>query len=232
MPETNQARRVPDPIHSVGALSPVPSARESHLNRLDDAELIRAAQQGNAAAFEQLVQQYDRAILRLTVHLAGSHEDGQDLYQEAFLRAYISLPRFRFECSFYTWIYRIATNLCLDHLRRRRFRSRELTATNSPDGEEQQLLDRIPDRSARASPERNLANGMLRQRLVSALSNLSPRERMVFELKHYHGLRLRTVAGILMTTEGTVKNTLFRATHKLRLQLSEVWRGTESRVSS
>ena len=55
-----------------------------------------------------------------------------------------------------------------------------------------------------------------------ALSNLSPRERMVFELRHYHGLQLRTVAGILKTTEGTVKNTLFRATHKLRLQLSEL----------
>jgi len=75
---------------------------------MDDARLIRAAQQGNAAAFEQLVQQYDRAILRLTIHLTGSQEDGQDMYQEAFLRAYINLPRFRFECSFYTWMYRIA----------------------------------------------------------------------------------------------------------------------------
>jgi RNA polymerase sigma-70 factor (ECF subfamily) len=189
---------------------------------MDDAQLIRAAQQGDATAFEQLVQQYDRAVLRLTVHLTGSQEDGQDIYQEAFLRAYIHLARFRFECSFYTWIYRIATNLCLDHLRRKRSRSRELITTNSSDGEERELLDRIPDQSVGASPERNLAGRVLREHIVRALANLSPRERMVFELKHYHGLKLRTVAGILNTSEGTVKNTLFRATHKLRLQLSEL----------
>jgi RNA polymerase sigma-70 factor (ECF subfamily) len=198
------------------------SAGESRPTRMDDAQLIRAAQQGDATAFEQLVQPYDRAVLRLTVHLTGSLEDGQDIYQEAFLRAYIHLARFRFECSFYTWIYRIATNLCLDHLRRKRSRSRELTTTNSSDGEEQNLLDLIPDQSAGASPERNLAGRVLHEHIVRALANLSPRERMVFELKHYHGLQLRTVAGILKTTEGTVKNTLFRATHKLRLQLSEL----------
>src|SRR5438309_7808549 len=195
---------------------------ESRPSRLDDAQLIREAQQGNAAAFEQLVQQYDRAVLRLTVHLTGSQEDGQDIYQEAFLRAYMNLPRFRFECSFYTWIYRIATNLCLDHLRRRRSRTREVSTTNSPDGEERKLVDRIPDQSAGASPECNLTSRILREHITRALSILSPRERMVFELKHYHGLQLRTVAGILMTTEGTVKCTLYRATHKLRLQLSEL----------
>jgi RNA polymerase sigma-70 factor (ECF subfamily) len=196
---------------------------------VDDAWLIRAAQQGDAAAFEQLVHQYDRAILRLTVHLTGSQEDGQDIYQEAFLRAYKHLARFRFECSFYTWIYRIATNLCLDHLRKLRFRTREFSTTNWPDGEERELLDRIPDQSASASPERNLTSRVLGEHIVRALSNLSPRERMVFELKHYHGLQLRTVAGILMTTEGTAKNTLFRATHKLRLQLSEQWRSAPMR---
>ncbi len=222
MPETSQLRRVPDQVNGVGVLSPVSMTGEKRASRTDDAQLIRAAQQGDAAAFEQLVQQYDRAVLRLTIHLTGSEEDGQDIYQEAFLRAYINLARFRFECSFYTWIYRIATNLCLDHLRRQRFRNRELTTTNSSDGEEQNLLDRIPDYSAGASPERNLARRILREHIVRALGNLSPRERMVFELKHYHGLQLRTVAGILKTTEGTVKNTLFRATHKLRLQLSEV----------
>jgi RNA polymerase sigma-70 factor (ECF subfamily) len=62
----------------------------------------------------------------------------------------------------------------------------------------------------------------VRQSIVRALRRLSPRERVVFELKHYHGMRLRTVAGILRTTEGTIKNTLFRATHKLRIELAEV----------
>ena len=190
--------------------------------RIDDTQLIRAAQQGNVAAFEELVRSYDRAVLRLAVHLTGSPEDGQDIYQEAFLRAYINLERFRFECSFYTWIYRIVTNLCLDHLRKRSSRSRDLVTSISPEGEEEQVLDRMPDQRPSASPERSFAGRELRACIVRALGRLSPRERMVFELKHYHGMKLRTVAGILNTTEGTIKNTLFRATHKLRTQLAEV----------
>jgi RNA polymerase sigma-70 factor (ECF subfamily) len=190
--------------------------------RVDDTQLIRGAQLGDAAAFEELVRQYDRAVLRLAVHLTGSQEDGQDIYQEAFLRAYINIGSFRFECSFYNWIYRIVTNLCLDHLRKRSSRYRDLTTTISSDGEEEQILDRIPDQRAGASPERNMASRELRSCILRAMQRLSPRERMVFELKHYHGLRLRTVAGILNTSEGTIKNTLFRATHKLRTQLAPV----------
>ena len=135
---------------------------------------------------------------------------------------YINIGSFRFECSFYTWIYRIVTNLCLDHLRKRSSRYRDLTTTISSDGEEEQVLDRIPDQRAGSSPERNMASSELRGCIVRAMQRLSPRERMVFELKHYHGLRLRTVAGILNTSEGTIKNTLFRATHKLRTQLATV----------
>ena len=190
--------------------------------RLDDTQLIRGAQLGDAAAFEELVRQYDRPVLRLAIHLTGSQEDAQDIYQEAFLRAYINIGSFRFECSFYTWIYRIVTNLCLDHLRKRSSRYRDLTTTVSSDGEEEQVLDRIPDQRAGTSPERNMASSELRRCIVRAMQRLSPRERVVFELKHYHGLRLRTVAGILQTSEGTIKNTLFRATHKLRTQLAAV----------
>ncbi len=190
--------------------------------RIDDTLLIRDAQMGNTAAFEELVRQYDRAVLRLAIHLTGSQEDGQDIYQEAFLRAFINLGSFRFECSFYTWIYRIVTNLCLDHLRKRSSRARDLTTTISSDGEEEQVLDRLPDHRAGTSPERNMMSRELRTFIRRAMERLSPRERVVFELKHYHGLRLRTVAGILNTSEGTIKNTLFRATHKLRTQLAEV----------
>lgn len=222
MPETDQTRGLGHHTNSFGVLSSMSIAGESRPSRMDDSLLIRAAQQGSAAAFEQLVQQYDRAVLRLTIHLTGSQEDGQDMYQEAFLRAYINLPRFRFECSFYTWIYRIATNLCLDHLRRQRYRSREISSEVSPEGEERPVLDGIPDQSVGADPERSLTARALRKEIVRALGNLTPRERMVFELKHYHGLQLRTVAGVLQTTEGTVRNTLFRAIHKLRSQLSEL----------
>ncbi|HEY7352726.1 MAG TPA: sigma-70 family RNA polymerase sigma factor [Terriglobales bacterium] len=187
---------------------------------MDNNELIRAAQRGDAAAFEQLVQQYDRAVLRVAVHLTGSPQDGQDIYQEAFLRAYLKLPRFRFECSFYTWIYRIVTNLCMDHLRRKRFRYHESTTVFSRDGREHDISHRMPDERAVANPERTFAAGILRAELIRALATLSPRERMVFELKHFHGMQLKTVAGILQTTEGTAKNTLFRATVKLRSRLA------------
>ena len=222
MSETSKIRRLPMPTNPVAFVPANRTAVAVTQQRVDDSALIREAQQGNTSAFEELVRQYDRAVLRLAIHLTGSPEDGQDIYQEAFLRAYINLARFRFECSFYTWIYRIVTNLCLDHLRKKHSRGRDLTTTFSPDGEEEQALDHVADRAPAASPERNLASLELRQTIIGALGRLSPRERMVFELKHYHGLRLRTVAGILNTTEGTIKNTLFRATHKLRMQLAEV----------
>ena len=219
MPETNQMESGAEYVNGTAYLPSIVSMGATRRRNLDDADLIRAAQHGDTCAFEQLVQQYDRAVLRVAVHLTGSQEDGQDIYQEAFLRAYINLGRFRFECSFFTWIYRIVTNLCLDHLRKKRF---HWSMTISPEGDEQEVLDRIPDERVSASPERNLAARILREHIFHALGTLSPRERLVFELKHYQGLRLKTVAGILHTTEGTVKNTLFRATHKLRLQLAEV----------
>jgi RNA polymerase sigma-70 factor (ECF subfamily) len=219
MSEANPIRIAPAPM---GGLAIVPSGLAPvRAAKPDDSALIREAQQGNTDAFEELVRQYDRAVLRLATHLTGSPEDGQDIYQEAFLRAYINLASFRFECTFYTWIYRIVTNLCLDHLRKKRSRYRDVTTAVFPDGEEETVLDRVADDRPSASPEQGFANRELRALIVRALRRLSPRERVVFELKHYHGLRLRTVAGMLNTTEGTIKNTLFRATHKLRNELAE-----------
>lgn len=219
--ELSKMRGVPNCSGGVPFV-PGRTATAGRCSAMDSTLLIREAQQGNTEAFEELVRQYDRAVLRLAVHLTGSQEDGQDIYQEAFLRAYMNLARFRFECSFYTWIYRIVTNLCLDHLRKKSSRRHDLTTTVSPEGEEEEILDRMPDQRPSASPERSFVGGELRERIRCAMGRLSPRERMVFELKHYHGMKLRTVAGILNTTEGTIKNTLFRATHKLRNQLAEV----------
>src|SRR5882762_9772361 len=202
----------------------LPSSRKSAglTSRVDDTLLIRAAQQGDATAFEELVRQYDRTVLRLAVHLTGSQEDGQDMYQEAFLRAYINLGRFRFECSFYTWIYRIVTNLCLDHLRKKNVRKEDAPVAKDSSGGEYDLLDQVPDVRAGANPERDLLRRQLGARIAGALEKLTPRERMVFELKHYHGLKLRTVGEILHTTEETAKNTLFRATQKVRGQLADM----------
>ena len=190
--------------------------------RVNDSLLIRQAQQGNPAAFEHLVRHYDQAVLRLALHLTGSEQDAQDIYQEAFLRAYRNLGNFRFECSFYTWIYRIVTNLCLDQLRKRTFRKEGSPVATDPVGKEYNVLDQAPDVRPGADPERDLMRRELGNCIGRALERLTPRERMVFELKHYHGLKLRTIGEFLSTTEETAKNTLFRATHKLRTQLAEI----------
>jgi RNA polymerase sigma-70 factor (ECF subfamily) len=198
------------------------SEEEQQSSRVDDYRLIRLAQQGDTHAFEELVRQYDRAVLRLAIHLTGSLEDGQDIYQEAFLRAYINLKNFRFECSFYTWIYRIVTNLCLDHLRKKHVRKEDAPVAVDGEGEQYDVLSQVPDARSAANPERDLMRRELGTRINSALDKLTPRERMVFELKHYHGLKLRTVGEILNTTEETAKNTLFRATQKLRGALADM----------
>ncbi len=97
-------------------------ASVTYLPNLDERALVVEAQAGNRAAFEELVRRHDRDVLRLALNLMKRPEDARDVYQEAFLKVYRNLHRFRFECSFYTWLYRIVTNVCLDHLRRRQAR--------------------------------------------------------------------------------------------------------------
>src|SRR5512146_1741111 len=158
-------------------------------SRINDAELIREAQRGDRLAFEELVRQYDRAVLRLALHLTGSEADAQDIYQEAFLKAYRNLGSFRFECSFYTWIYRVVTNLCLDHLRKKQVRKEDAPVMTDEEGGEHELLYQVPDGRSGANPERDLLRRELSYRIAHSLEKLTPRERMVFELKHYHGMK-------------------------------------------
>ena len=195
---------------------------ERSLGRIDDTMLVREAQRGNRAAFEELVRHYDQAVLRLAMHLTGSEHEAQDIYQDAFLKAYKSVGNFRFECSFYTWIYRIVTNLCLDHLRKKQVRKEDAPVAVDSEGESYDVLEQVADGRAGANPERDLMRREMGNRINHALDKLTPRERMVFELKHYHGLKLRTVGEILNTTEETAKNTLFRATQKLRGSLADL----------
>jgi RNA polymerase sigma-70 factor, ECF subfamily len=187
-----------------------------NLKRTDDAILVREAQRGDRAAFEELVRHYDQAVLRLALHLTGSEHEAQDIYQDAFLKAYKNIGNFRFECSFYTWIYRIVTNLCLDHIRRRQVRKEDAPVAVDSEGQQYDVLDQVADVRAGANPERDLMRRELGTHIARALEQLSAKERMVFELRHYHGMKLRTVGEMLNTTEETAKNTLFRATQKLR----------------
>ena len=190
--------------------------------RADEMELIREAQAGSRVAFDTLVRQYEHQVLRLALHLTGSEHEAEDIYQEAFLKAFRYIGNFRFECSFYTWIYRIVTNLCLDQLRRKKTRREDHAVILDHSGDEIDLLASVSDNRSFSNPGKELDRKVLGEKIQAALVKLTPRERMVFELKHYQGLRLRTIGEMLHTTEETAKNTLFRATKKLRLQLAEL----------
>lgn len=188
--------------------------------KLEETELIRAVQQGDQSAFEALVRSYDQSVLALAMNLLRSPEDARDAYQEAFLRVYKNIHSFRFDCNFYTWLYRIVTNVCLDHLRKRKIRKEEPASVETGDG----AIDRtysVEEDRAGGDPERSLWNRQLSSRIGVVLDQLTPRERMVFELRHYQGMRLRTIGEVLETTEEAAKNCLFRATQKMRAGLGD-----------
>ena len=192
------------------------------LPNLNERTLVAEAQAGNRAAFEELVHRFDRDVLRLALNLMKRPEDARDVYQEAFLKVYRNLHRFRFECSFYTWLYRIVTNVCLDHLRRRQARPEDQAPEINSGNHEEGITDffeRQRERRPTLDPERQFFGKEIQARIANAMERLSPRERIVFELKHYQGLKLRAIGDALGTTEETVKNSLFRATRKLRSQL-------------
>ena len=187
---------------------------------MDESQLIRAAQAGDRAAFDELVRAYDQSVLRLAINMLRSPEDARDVFQETFLRVYRNLGNFRFDCSFHTWIYRIATNLCLDQLRRRKVRKEEPPVLVTTEG----IVDRmeaVSEERADGDPQRRLFSGQVRRRMKETLEGLTPRERLVFELRHYEGLRLRKIGEIVGTSEEAAKNCLFRATQKMRTALRE-----------
>ncbi|HZS55872.1 MAG TPA: sigma-70 family RNA polymerase sigma factor [Bryobacteraceae bacterium] len=195
-------------------------AVQGSTDRSDETALIRAAQGGDADAFEQLVRSYDQSVLRMALNLLHSQEDARDIYQEAFLRVYRKLPQFRFDCSFSTWLYRIVANLCLDQIRKRKVRKEEGSSVATPGGE----MDRfqfLPEHRADVDPQRQLMSSEVSDRINSVLDTLTPRERLVFEMRHYQGMRLRAIGESLGVTEEAAKNCLFRATQKMRAALGD-----------
>lgn len=188
--------------------------------QIDETALIKAAQAGDQDAFGQLVRAYDQSVLRLAMNLLRSPEDAQDVYQEAFLRVYRNINNFRFDCSFHTWLYRIVTNLCLDQMRRRKVRREEPTVIATTEGTVDRV-DSVADQRADGDPQRKLFSGQIRRKVKEVLNGLTARERMVFEMRHYQGLRLRNIGEILGTTEEAAKNCLFRANQKMRAALGE-----------
>lgn len=190
------------------------------IERTDEKTLIHAAQRGDPEAFEQLVRSYDQQVLRMAFNLLHSQEDARDVYQEVFLRVYRNLPKFRFECTFSTWLYRIVANLCLDQIRKRKVRKESSPAVETANGEIDRLQF-VPERRADVDPQRQLMSAEVISRVNEVLNQLTPRERIVFEMRHFQGMRLRAIGEALGVTEEAAKNCLFRATQKMRAALGD-----------
>jgi RNA polymerase sigma-70 factor (ECF subfamily) len=189
--------------------------------RSSEVDLIRAAQRGDSGAFEQLVRTYDHNVLRMALNLLHSEEDARDVYQEVFLRVYRNLPKFRFDCAFSTWLYRIVANLCLDQIRKRKVRKEESSSVDR-DGGEVDRLQFVAEERADGDPQRRLMSAEVNQRVQDVLQELTPRERVVFEMRHFQGMRLRSIGESLGVTEEAAKNCLFRATQKMRASLGDL----------
>ncbi|MDZ7638647.1 MAG: sigma-70 family RNA polymerase sigma factor [Bryobacterales bacterium] len=183
-----------------------------------EADLIRAAQAGDSDAFEMLVRSYDRGVLRIAVNLLRSPEDAADVYQEAFVKVYKNLHSFRFDCSFQSWLYRIVTNSCLDLLRKRKIRKEEAAVVETGDGAWNRT-EMFEESRSHGDPDRVLKNKHLHEEIRRSLESLTQKERMVFELRHFQGMRLRMIGEVLGTSEEAAKTCLFRATQKMRVAL-------------
>ena len=183
-------------------------------------ELIERAQAGDRQAFEELIFKYDRDILHLNVRLLRNWDEARDAYQETFLKVFRSIHQFRRQSSFYTWIFRIATNVCLDRLRQRKNPRKQVSIDSEADDAFRCALKHtLRAASCYSNPEQSFLATQLRERINLALDTLSKKERLVFELKHYQGFRLRQIGEMIGSTENTTKDCLYRATRKLRALL-------------
>ena len=178
---------------------------------MTEAELVRAAQSGDQSAFEALVTANQAMVYSLAYRMTGNPEDAADLTQEAFLNAWRSLGSFNGQSAFSTWIYRLASNACIDFLRKEKRRS-SLSMTLEDEDEDRQAD--LPD--DRWSPQRELERREAQQAVRQGLSALSPEHREVLILRELEGLSYAEIAHALGLEEGTVKSRIARARLSLR----------------
>lgn len=181
-----------------------------------DTILVREARGGDARAYGELVSRYQDRVYTLIYGLIQSHEDALDLTQDVFLRAYSSLGQFREEAVFYTWLYRIALNACIDFNRRRK-------RFAEPFSLEDDLLSKIgfepPDPHPSSQPERALENKELGRLLRQAIARLPEPLRIAVVLHDIEGLQQKEIASLLNCPLGTVKSRIQRGRCELRTKL-------------
>lgn len=182
---------------------------------IDEKKWIKKASAGDADAFEQLVLQYQTPVYNLCLRMTGDPEDAADMTQESFLKAWRNLDSFQGNSAFSTWLYRLASNTCLDHLRLKKRRPQLSLVMEDADGEEQELD--IPDESP--DPEEQVIALEEQSILNGALQSLEEQPRQILILRAVHGLSYTEISQVLNVPEGTVKSRLARARDQLRKKL-------------
>jgi len=184
-------------------------------------EIIAQVKAGDSRAFCELVERYKEKALSVAYSFCADYEDAKDLSQEAFIRAFKSIKRFRVQSKFYTWFYRILVNICKDYLRRRKSSKfiKFSVKFKLKDGlvEPEDIFESVA--SSVPNPQQQLLNKELGAHLTKAISSLPEKQRMVFTLKNIHGLTLAEIAEISNSALGSVKANLFKATMNLQAKL-------------
>lgn len=178
-----------------------------------ESALIARAAAGDRTAFHALVERHRPMVYRVAYQFAGNHHDADDIAQEVFIKVFQALARFRQDAQFTSWLYRIAMNACIDHRRRQspHLAHREM---DEPD----LALDATP--AAEPGPEDRAAGAELGAAMQAAVDQLPPRQRLIFVMRHYEGLKLHEIASALGLQDGTVKRQLHTAVHRLRRVLA------------
>ncbi|MBI5802919.1 MAG: sigma-70 family RNA polymerase sigma factor [Verrucomicrobia bacterium] len=187
----------------------------------DDLALVRRAQGGDADAYDELVRRYQRQIYGVIYHMTSHHEDANDLTQDTFVKAWQALKSFKGDSRFFTWLYRIAVNRTLNHLKSRKFREgRHAMSLNDLDIEAEHHPDLVALVSDK-TPRRALALEELKEKLNVAIQRLSENHRIVVTLHDIQGLPHDEIAKILDCNTQTVRTRLFYARQQLQGILSD-----------
>ena len=184
---------------------------------IDEKKWLKQAAAGSAEAFEQLVLKYQTAVYNLCLRMTGDPEDAADMTQESFLKAWRNLESFQGNSAFSTWLYRLASNTCLDHLRSVKRKPQLSLVLEDEDGEAQ-ALD-VPDSAP--TPEEQVIALDEQSRLNQALQTLEEDQRQILILRAVNGLSYTEIAEALHLKEGTVKSRLARARDQLRKKLQQ-----------
>lgn len=186
------------------------------LGDLPDGALVREAKSGNASAFAELIDRYQDKIFTIINAQVQSREDALDLTQEVFIKAHRNLPKFREDCVFYTWLYRIALNGCIDFSRRRK-------RGQDPYSLDDEVLAEVgfepTDERVAVDPTRSLENKALRDALNKAIQGLPETLRLAIVLHDIEGMAQKEIAEIMRCPLGTVKSRIQRARYELRARL-------------